>query len=324
MRTLLSVSSSVACLSVFVALEPVLAEEYRAIFWNLESGESSTSFIASQMVEKDSIDFWGLSEVPNQAAVNEFEQALEAANPGVDFISQLSEEGRSDRLAILYRSDRLTSVPYTGNAQVDDIGNNFFEVDSINVGNTIRPALGVQLQTESGQMVIMLVNHWKCCGGNSNEARREQQAIQMNAFAVDTPVEIPMISGGDFNIPFNRGGQFRDAFEELSRIWNYEEPAQTNVGTHRGGTVLDAVFIRDEELVGWDASTTILSRSGNSIATTSRFADDAEQTDHRPLLLVIESDTEGRIEALREAIAETEALLENLRQELSRLEAENE
>ena len=129
---------------------PLGAEEYRGIFWNLESGDSSASLIASRMVAKGPIDFWGLSEVKDQTTVQTLEQALEAANPGVDFVTKLSEDGDGDRLAILYRADRMTAVPYSGSATVDDIGNNFFEVDSINVGGTLRPGLGVQLQSPGG------------------------------------------------------------------------------------------------------------------------------------------------------------------------------
>jgi hypothetical protein len=123
-------------------------------------------------LRKGDIDFWGLSEVEGASDVAIFEAALEAANPGVDYIAKLSEEGGSDSLAIIYRSDRLTLVPYAGDATIDD---NCFEVDSIIVGGTIRPALGVDLEGASGQRVVVLVNHWKCCGGSSNEQRRMLQ-----------------------------------------------------------------------------------------------------------------------------------------------------
>jgi hypothetical protein len=58
------------------------AEEYRAIFWNLESGDSSAAHIAAQAVAKGPVDFWGFSEVQGQSVVNTIEAALEAANPG--------------------------------------------------------------------------------------------------------------------------------------------------------------------------------------------------------------------------------------------------
>jgi hypothetical protein len=295
------------------------AEEYQAIFWNLESGESSSETIASQMVAKGDVAFWGLSEVANQAFLNTLETALEAANPKVDYVTKLSEEGAGDRLAILFRSDRLKAVPYAGNATVDDIGDNFFEVDSINVGGTIRPALGIQLTGESGDTVVALVNHWKCCADGPD--RRELQAIQMNAFAVDTP-GIPIISGGDFNIPIDHDGQSEeDAFEELGHVWEYKQP-QPDVGTHKSGSVLDAVFVTNS-VAGWESSTTILERDGNVPATTATFGDNDSDTDHRPLLLVVQSDAGDRIDALREAIAEMEATLAALKAELARLEDAN-
>ena len=296
-------------------------EEFRAIFWNMHSGNSSASFLGDQMADKENIDFWGLSEVQNQAAVDAFVAALEAEHPDAEFVSKISEEGRSDRLAIIYRSDRLTAVPYSGNATVDDIDDFFFEVDNINVGGTLRPALGIQLRAPSGQMVVALVNHWKCCGGSSNRERRKKQAIQMNSFAVQTP-GIPIISGGDFNIPLNGRGQMDDAFITLMQMWEYREPEQQDVGTFRSGSVLDAVFVANR-VQGWESSTSILRREGHAPAETRTFSDDSQTTDHRPLMLVVESDTSERLEELRDIIADLEVLLARLKAEVERLEGGN-
>ena len=310
-RSVLTIAGALLCLTT------ASAEEYRAIFWNLESGDSDAKTLATQVVAKGEVDFWGFSEVQNQAVVDTIEQALEKANPTSDYISKLSEDGAGDRLAILYRSDRLTAVPYSGTAAVDDIGGNFFEVDSINVGGTIRPALAVQLTAETGDVVVVLVNHWKCCG---DEERRKLQAIQMNAFAIQTP-GIPIVAGGDFNIPLNSGSSTQEAFVQLSHIWEYRQP-QPDAGTHHGGSVLDAVFVTNR-VPGWESSATILERDGNSPATTRTFSDNASQTDHRPLLLVVNSDIRERLEGLREAIADLEAALEALKAEVERLEAAN-
>lgn len=296
------------------------AEDYRGIFWNLESGDSNASFIAAQMVAKGNIDFWGLSEVQDQTTLDTIEDALEVAHPGIDFVAKLSDDGGSDRLAIVYRRDRMTAVPYSGSADIDDIGDNFFEVDSINVGGTVRPGLGVQLQSPAGESVVVLVNHWKCCGGQANENRREKQAIQMNSFAIDTP-GIPIIAGGDFNIPINDGGKATTAFQELMQIWEYKEPPQ-NAGTHAGGSILDAIFVANK-VPAWESTTTILERDGNAPAAATSFSDNSSQTDHRPLLLVVTSDAEERLDAIREAIAEMEAALVRLKVELERLESAN-
>jgi endonuclease/exonuclease/phosphatase family metal-dependent hydrolase len=215
----------------------------------------------------------------------------------------------------------LTSVAYSGTAAVDDIGGNFFEVDSVNVGGSLRPALGVQLQSTSGQMVVVLVNHLKCCGGTSSEQRREQQAIQLNAFAIATP-GLPIISGGDFNIPIINGTSTTAAFVELAQAWEYKDPQQPNVGSHQGGSLLDAVFVAND-LPSWESSTKVLERDGNAPATSRTFGDNGSETDHRPLLLVVQSDSEERLESLREAIADLEAVLNRLKAELARLEGSN-
>lgn len=272
--------------ALLVGIKPVQADEYRAIFWNLHSGDSDPEWLANQMVQKGPIDFWGFSEVANQAALDIFETALETANPTIDYIAKLSEEGRGDRLAILYRSDRFQAVTYSGDALIDEIGNHFFEVDSINVGGTIRPALGIQLEFQQ-QPIVMLVNHWKCCGECDDLERRAKQAIAMNAFARQTP-GIPIFSGGDFNIPLNTEGKSRVAFLVLNEIWSYLEPAQADtVGTFReDGTVFDAVFVTQDPSA-WRSYTQILTRRGNNLAVRREFNDNQFSTDHRPLVLVV-------------------------------------
>lgn len=306
-----------AAFSVFYCFTVSFGEEYRAVFWNLHSGDSEDSFIADQVAAKTEIDFWGFSEVQNQATVSTILTALRAANPSASYRFKISEEGGGDRLAIIYRSDRLQAVPYSGLAVVDPVGHDFFEVDQINVGGTIRPALGIQLKTESGQQVIALVNHWKCCSGADEEERRLKQAIQMNAFVISSP-GIPVVSGGDFNIPLHADGQDQAAFQELESMWTYLEP-QDNVGSWRGGSVLDAVFI-SQDLDAWISSNEIIRREGDKLtASTKTFSDDDSSTDHRPLLLTIVSNPD-RVEHLREKIAELEAELDLLKAELASLE----
>ena len=307
--------------AVLLTVGSAQAEEFRAIFWNMHSDHSSASFLGRQMADKEGIDFWGLSEVQNQAAVAAFLVALNAEHTDAEFVSKISEDGGADRLAIIYRSDRLTSVPYSGGATVNDIGDNFFQVDAVNVGGTIRPALGIQLQSPSGQMVVVLANHWKCCGGPSNRERRKKQAIQMNSFAIQTP-GLPIISGGDFNIPLHGRGQTDDAFITLMQIWEYRDPQMERIGTFRSGSVLDAVFVANR-VQGWQSSTSILRREGNVVATTRTFSDNRQTTDHRPLLLVVESDAAERLEELREIVADLEVSLERLKAELKRLEGSN-
>ena len=66
MRRIITIAVLLVCFSA--GYSP--AEEYRGIFWNLHSGNSSSSFLASQMVAKGDIDFWGFSEVQGQNDVS--------------------------------------------------------------------------------------------------------------------------------------------------------------------------------------------------------------------------------------------------------------
>lgn len=66
----------------------------------------------------------------------------------------------------------------------------------------------------------------------------------MNAFAVATP-GIPIVAGGDFNIPLTNNTSTQEAFEILLQIWEHKE-VQPNVGSWHGGSVLDAVFTTND------------------------------------------------------------------------------
>lgn len=270
----------------------VSAEEIRGIFWNLESGDSDPQFLASQMVDKGDIDFWGFSEVENKRMLDTLERALEKASPGVDYITRISEEGNEDRLALIYNSKRLTAVPYSGRARVDQIGDHFFEVDEININGRIRPALGVELKDATGEHFVLLVQHWKCCGGEGISLR-EKQARELNSFALRTS-KLPIVSGGDYNILFNRGGMRRAAYVELQDHWAYLSPqtvsgaSQHEFGTHSRGSILDGVFVANRP-EAWSLRTTIIERKGiEEVKRRGGFYDDGRDTDHRPILVVID------------------------------------
>ena len=76
-------------------------------------------------------------------------------------------------------------------------------------------------------------------------------------------------------------------------------------------------------LAAQNSSVSILEREGNSVATTSTFNDNSTTTDHRPLLLVVESDEDEHLDAIREAITDLRAALVRLETELARLEGDD-
>jgi len=302
---------------LLILTPPASAETIRALFWNLESGESSTPYLAAQLIEKPNIDLWGFSEVEHADVLVAFCRALEKAHPGVEFMWHISRDGGGDRLGIIYRTDRLEAVAYRGKAAIEDLGEHFFEVDSVKAGHDgLRPALGVQLRTKTKREFIVLVNHFKCCG--NGRTRRVGQAAALNKFAEQSP-GLPIIAGGDFNIPINREGKNGPALAKLRERWHYVRPAET-VGTHRGGSILDAVFIQGHNQQ-WFPTASIRARTGDAVASSNRFDDDHQKTDHRPVLLILSDKPTAQIEALRRRLAELEAEVERVRVQLKQLEA---
>ena len=307
--------------ALFALTSVTSAETYHGIFWNLESGESDADTIAGQMAAKGDIDFWGLSEVPGQTFLDTLVAKI-SSTTGINYEVKLSEDpDNSDKLAIIFNSDRLISEPYSGTHPVDVIGDNFFEVETVQLSNGLRPSLGIQLKDEDGQSVVVLVNHWKAFGGNSNEAKRKKQAEATDVFVAMTP-GIPVIVGGDHNMPLQAGGSglTEPAFDVLDQQCDYLAPENAGVGSFKSGSVLDSVWLAND-LAAYESKVTILKREGNEPASTSTFSDSAEDTDHRPLLLTIESDADERIEALKEDIALLEQVLARMKQTLQELEA---
>lgn len=307
-------------ITLFATVAP--AEEYKAIFWNLESGESKAETIADQMAAKGAIDFWGLSEVPDQEFLDKLTAKITAVT-NINYKAKLSEEpyNREDKLAIIFNADRLTSEPYSGNHPVDDIEDNFFEVETVQLSNGLRPSLGVQLKDDSGQSVVVLVNHFKAY--KDEQTKRKRQAEATDVFVAQTP-GIPIVIGGDLNMHMQAGGSglTEPAFAILDQLCDYLEPTNGGVAaTFKSGSTLDAVWVAND-LTAYDSHTTILNRRGNEVASTKYFSDSDDDTDHRPLLLTITfADPDERIEALREDIALLEETLARMKQTLIALEA---
>ena len=273
------------------------------------------------MVAKGAVDFWGLSEVPGQSFLDTLVAKLTAATSTNYEVKLSKDPNTSDKLAIIFNKDRLTSEPYAGTHPVEQIGSNFFEVDTVQISNGLRPSLGIQLKGDDGQSVVVLVNHFKAFGGTTDQAKRKTQAEATDVFVEMTP-GIPIIIGGDHNMPLQPGGSglTEPAFDILDAHCDYLKPVNTgDVGTWKGGSVLDSVWLAND-LAAYESTVTILNRDGNAPATTKTFSDSAQDTDHRPLLVTIESDAEERIEALKEDIAILEQVLARMKQTLQALE----
>lgn len=281
--------------------------QIRVISWNLESGESDNARLASQMAGKGQIDLWGFSELNDQQALDAFDAAVEAATRRT-YTNLISTNNGNDKLGILFDSGRFTMVSPPQ------------ELSQIQAGNPgLRPALAVRLKgNTTGQEFVFVVNHFKASGGRQNINTRKKQVQAMNAFAAAQSVPVVMV--GDLNIPFDIAtGTSEPNLKLLTQNGEFEwiEPAvKAKTQASNFNSILDYVMVANK-VSGWTGESMILEREGNTPAAAgSTFSDSPADTDHRPVLAVLEIDLDDDREAIEEEISGLEARLKELRERL--------
>lgn len=283
----------------------------RVAGWNMESGESQDTLLERQLGEKKGVDVWGLSEVRNSTALSAYETGSEIGE-GANFDAVLGTSGRSDRLAIIFNTERLTLLSYE-------------ELDDPEFRNHRAPLVATFEGKESGIEFLFMVNHL----ARGNADARLKQARFLNEWVRDQA--LPVMAVGDYNfdyhITFGENGRRDDAFDAMieDEAWIWLEP-ETLVKTQASDsfmTVLDFVFVANPPL-GWMAESTILSRSGDDAATAVDFDDSNSETDHRPVDAVFRGKI-GPPRAIDALEDELVALQDNDAELLSRIQAlENE
>lgn len=310
------------CLTLLCPLLSIAQNEectsLRVIFWNMESGDSNDAFLGDQMAAKGTVDIWGLSEVRNQSALDTFESKIEAAT-GLQYRTGLSDLGGGDRLAILFREDRLNLID---DPAEDDDG--FFEVDEVAASFGLRPAFCAKLEgATTGQQFIFAVNHFKCCAGTSEEEKRVNQSRALNAFT--RAQTVPVIAGGDYNffIDPDDPDEPTEAFEVLTEEGPFEwVRPEVFAETQPRGSVLDHVFVANK-VEGWSAEAVILNRDGNAPVTAgSQISDNSQATDHRPIQATFTLHCGDHVDQLIEEIEELKGMLATKEAELQRLLAQ--
>ncbi len=256
----------------------------RLAAWNMQSTmnsnhpESDPEFLGELMGEKQGIHLWGLSEVHNADALDEFERGAEEGENGANFESILGRTGGGDRLAVLFDT-----------AVFQVVGQPFDLRDETQLSGGLRASLVVRLRTiAGGKEFLFVVNHLKR-GGAQNETRL-QQAKNLNTWARGQ--QLPIIAVGDFNFDYDPelghlGQPHRDGgFDALTKddVFQWIQP-QRLVKTQASddfNSVLDFVFIAKAPF-GWTGQSRILEREGDQAAVEEDFEDDADNTDHRPV-----------------------------------------
>lgn len=253
------------------ALDPVeQSVSVRAISvlaWNVESGGSDPTVIASQLTEFDH-DIFALSEVTPRA--------FETYQDATGYRAIQGTTGGADRLMILF-NDRFDLL-FTE------------EQHDINDGNHRSPLL-VRLRERSTDVVFQLnVNHL----ARGSAEVRETQADGLRDWAARQ--SLPTISIGDFNFDYSFvKHEGNSGFSAMLRdnVWMWVKPEEwidtnwADGGRGRSGdgiddypdSMLDFAFVAGPARE-WNPVCRNLKREGD-------FPDDESTSDHRPIELTL-------------------------------------
>jgi hypothetical protein len=149
---------------------PASAQRLTVISWNLESGESSDSFIATRVRTFQGIDLGGLSEVAGANTARAFESAAEDGE-NANLEHALSTTGGGDRLAIVFNATRFELVNKMELHRVT------FNADSPTPNSSQRSPLVLKLrELTTNKRLLFMVNHL----ARTNNALRRDQSQRLN------------------------------------------------------------------------------------------------------------------------------------------------
>ena len=302
--------------SVFTAITvlvlfslPTLGQRLVVVGWNLESGESSDTFIANRVRTFQGVDLWGLSEVLNDTTVSIFETAAEDGE-NADFRRVLSESGGADRLAIIYNATRFTLLRQMELHRIT------YDSDTLPPGRNQRSPLVVELrENASGKQFMFMVNH---LARGDNDLRR-LQAERLNTWVRQQTV--PVIATGDYNFDWEVSGGDTNHDVGYDRMiaqsaWSWVRPT-TLIKSQcdaNHNSVLDFVFV-NAAARNWQGSAIILQVPGDC-------NDDNEKPDHRPVQAEFNLSGSGGVPTkaeLLQQVQEVERQLQQLRALIERL-----
>ena len=250
--------------------QPTARATISILSWNVESGGNDPAIIASQLSAFSGYDILCLCEV----SAKNFTRYRDAI--GEDFTLVKSNTGRSDRLQIIFNTNRFELLQQKELHRHGD--------HELNNG-THRSPLFVRLRDRgSGVEFIVMTNHL----ARRNADLRTQQAIGMREWARDQSVAI--INIGDFNMDYDfRTKEGNDAFIEMlqDNVWMWVKPTEfidSNWSDPDGDgndnypdSMLDFAFVAGPAK-DWNPVCKVL-------VLEDDFPDDNTTSDHRPIEL---------------------------------------
>jgi endonuclease/exonuclease/phosphatase family metal-dependent hydrolase len=246
------------------------SSDIQIVSWNVESDGAWTDVIVEQIEDFQDIDLWGLSEVQRKAE----KDYINAAGIGENskFKGFMSKKGGSDRLMIIYDSNRLELLKK-------------IELKELTLGRKgVRPALGgLFREKESGKSFYFMVNHLY----QSNKKKRHTQSRMLKKWALKNK-ETPIIMVGDYNYNWDikSNGKYHDrGFDILTGVLKWIEPEKkmlTQCSAKKPSqkcgynSILDFIFVNSEASKWKNWKSEIVKLKGE-------FFPAKKKSDHRPV-----------------------------------------
>ena len=259
------------------------SEPLRIVTWNVESGGNDPAEIAQQLVELGRYDIYALQEVHPRNSQRYADAIRDDISKSFRFL--LSNTGRSDRLMIIFDSDRLELQAVSELFHHEEHRLNDWRHRSPLVAEFVDSAADVHFSFVTVHLA------------RGNADLRTEQATGLREWAKDQ--QRPVIAAGDFNFdyhfPTSKGNPAFDCFCEggVCKWLKPDELIDTNWSDSDGDgadnysdSMLDFAFAAGEARA-WKAECRVVVRSGD-------FPDDDRSSDHRPVAV---SFTPNRIEA---------------------------
>lgn len=256
-------------MAILVSASSVFATELKVIGWNMESDDASPYHLAKQIRSIDGIDLWGLSEVADREWAAIFAKSAQNAR-GEAFNAIMGTTGNADCLVILYNSARFQLI-------------RSYEIEDINIGGMLRaPLVADLLDKATGIEFSFMVNHL-ARGETNPERRHTQQAAMLRAWALKKSGPVLLVGNYNFNCELPELSKCDQAFSEMVKddVFDWVKPSNPIRTQCSHNSILDFVFVGNQARA-WRPSSTILH---TNYATCD---DNAEKSDHRPVLGVLD------------------------------------
>jgi hypothetical protein len=248
-------------------------EQIVVIGWNAESGDANPDTVGARIAAIDGCDIWGMCEIRNTNWADQFEISAEDGE-GADFSHVLGSTGGSDRMQIIFNSDRFELIES-------------YELHRINLGGSVRAPLVAHFRIiTTGTEFLFMVNHLY----RSKAEQRAEQGSLLNLWA--SSQTLPIIAVGDYNFDWDvdQGEIVHDkGYDNMAAqgrfTWVRPRSLKKTQASPDFDSVLDFIFLGGDSWT-WNARSIILQRDVND-NNDDVLSDNNQVSDHRPVRATI-------------------------------------